>query len=523
MEHTFVLMEDKMSNWLNYTVLHATNPKLTRAVFSAVVDIRTRRQAGRLAHFAALGQAVLAHASALYGPALRESLWLALRPQRVEAALAANKDLWLQRVVGMLVEYDLARTLVNQPVQQPISHAALTDDQRKWTKAHDLPTRVGAWVFHGTLTQATGWQLLRQQAPDIPAAELAAYLQVPPAALKRAVQVLLPVFAPLPQTWQQLVEPVAAPAPQAAAKPNQARLAADPELLHTVQHALRHAQQASLHQVLPLALDLASLINAVRQFSRIKSLHIVAPTITSGGLHELAHTLDQALVIDQAQVAIVCGGQQLTPSCAADLQELQQAGAALWTPANRPLGAHLLSVAFEEASLTIIGSSDVSTGDYHTSLELDTLTVAAADPTASWWASLQPMLKPLMPHVASPIRRERLLAHGGDALANFKAQIAQVKDTDTHQRLVAWLRYAPKPPVAMQLGAVAYFALAFPQYHTVVIDTFTPNNALFYAKDLPAARLAVATSKRALQALGAKRAYHTNEPIRQRVSRILGV
>lgn len=510
-----------MSNWLNYTALHATNPKLTRAVYTAVVDIHSKRLAKRLANFAALGQAVLAHAAALYGPNISETLWLALRPHRVEAALAHNKTLWLQRVIGMLVNYDLARNLVSQAVQQPIKDAELTDAQRAWTKAHNLPARVGAWVFYGSLTQPTGWQLCQQLLPDVDPAQLAAYLQVPQAALKRAVQVLLPAFGPLPATWQTLNKP-AAPAPKAAMQPAAPSLGADPQLLHTVRRALQQAatHQASFQEVLPLALNLASLVNALRQFARIKSLHIVAPSITSGGLHELASTLDQALVIDQAEVSIVCN-TKFTPSCAADLQELQHAGAMLYTPADRPLGAHLLSVEFEAAALSIIGSSDVSASAYHTSLELDTLMVSPREPTAAWWASLQPMLKPLVPTVASPSHRTHLLVHTSDALANFKAQIAKVKDVDTHQRLVAWLRYLPKPPVAMQLGEVAYFALAFPQYHTVVIDTFTPNNALFYAHGLGVEHLTQATSKQDLLALGAKRAYHTNEPIRKRVARIL--
>jgi hypothetical protein len=275
-----------------------------------------------------------------------------------------------------------------------------------------------------------------------------------------------------------------------------------------------------------LAVNLASLVNAIRDFGHIRALRLVAPSMTSGGLRELAPTLDQALVLDHAETTIV-SGLKAQPSAAtvADFNELQAAGVAVYTT-QRPLGARLVQVEFARVTMTISGSSDVVASDYHTSLELDTLTVAQHDPYAAWWQSFLPYVRALTLKAAPVAHRQRLLSQPVATLANFKARVAAVHDRDTQQRLTAWLYYQPQPPVAMTLDGVEYFALAFTQYQTVVIDTFTPNNALFFqsAEDTAtaAAQLAGATSKHALQAMGAKRAYHTAAPIRQRVRRILG-
>lgn len=90
--------------------------------------------------------------------------------------------------------------------------------------------------------------------------------------------------------------------------------------------------------ILPLALNLASLVNRLRQFAPLKTVELIATTITSGGLHELAPTLDQALLIDQAKVTILTQSKPMTAATQADLNELAQAGAMLYTPKRRSLG-----------------------------------------------------------------------------------------------------------------------------------------------------------------------------------------
>jgi hypothetical protein len=87
--------------------------------------------------------------------------------------------------------------------------------------------------------------------------------------------------------------------------------------------------------------------------------------------------------------------------------------------------------------------------------------------------------------------------------------------------MTAWLAYQPKPPVAMTLDGQAYFALQFPQFDLVVVDTFVPNNALFFQPHGQLGAMTQAQSKQALLSLGAKRAYHTDVPIGVRVRRIL--
>ncbi|MFD1485281.1 hypothetical protein ACFQ5J_08570 [Lacticaseibacillus baoqingensis] len=522
-----------MSVQLQFAPLHAQNPRLTHAVFVAATVPHTKSLARRQAQFRRRGQAVLAHAAVLYGDKITASLWLQLRPRQVDAWLAAHRLEWLAQVVGMLHTYALSGELVlPAPVASPTASAKLAEAEKQWTLAQRLPSRVGAWIFHSDAADATGWQLLQAVAKaPVAAAPLAAQLQLPtsdPAVLKRALQVVVPAFTPLPASWlaAKAKPTTAAVAPLKKAAPKLPAVA--PQLVQTLLQQLQTTAHsgAVYQQVLPLAVNLASVVNALRGFGPIQALRLVAPQVTSGGLHELAPTLDQALILDHATVTLV-SGFAAKPSAAtvADLAELAAAGVGVFTT-KRPLGARLLQVEFAQVTLTISGSSDLAASDYHTSIELDTLTIAVHDLYAAWRQSLTPHLLAATLTAPKPTHRQRLLSKHPDALANFKARVAGMPPGDTQQRLTAWLYYQPQPPLTLHLDGVAYFALAFPQYHTVVIDTFTPNNALFFKHTENAAgaaiELAQVTSKQALLAQGGQRAYHTSEPIRHRVRRILG-
>ncbi|WP_461213627.1 hypothetical protein [Lacticaseibacillus sp. GG6-2] len=504
---------------LAYSPLHAANPKLTRNLFAAGVAVHTKRLGARRQTWQRLGECVLAHAQWWYGQDVTAKLWLALRPQRVDAYLAAHRDEWLAQVVGMLVAFDLAEPLATTLTPEwPALDADPTPEAKRWGLEHQLPVRVSAWVFAGTLATPTGMALVQALGGKPPLPGLTE------GQVARAVQVLQPPFAPLPATWRQAQDKpapaaTAAPAPAPETKLPPVAPAFVRELQQQLTQVERHGGQ--FVQVLPLALNLASLLGALRNHGRLQKLQLIAPRITSGGLHELAAVIDQAVVLDHAQVTIVSGQVEQTPAAAADFAELQAAGVTLATTGRRPLEARLVLLEFAQVTLAVSGSSMITAAAYHTSLELDTLIISQANPYAAWLASLMPQLKPLVPQAKQAPTRQRLLSKASDQLANFKARVAAVQDSDTHQRLAAWLYYQPQAPVAMTLGGVDYFALAFPQYDTVVVDTFTPNNALFYQHGGAVLQLATATSKQELVALGAKRAYHTDVPIRTRVRRIL--
>lgn len=508
---------------LAFAPLHARNSKLTRAQFTAGTAAHTTRLPARRARWQTLGEAALAHAAWWYGDQVADTLWLQLRPQRVDAYLAAHRQEWLARVVGMLVDYELAAPLAEGFTPHwPRADATLTPVQKKWGVANQLPARVSAWVFAGNLPQATGWALVQALFPQATTALVAQRLAVPKAAVARAVQVLCAPFAPLPDAVRVRQTPpatAAVPTPKKSASAPATPAAAPHALVRHVRHRL---QAATAHQeVLPLAVNVASLLDSLRNFGRIQSLLLIAPQLTSGGLHELAALIDKAVVVDHAQVTVVCG-ETLSAAAVADLAELRAAGVRLYTSAKRPLQASVVRVQWQRVSLAVVGTGALSAAAYHTSLTLDTLVIAPQDPYAAWWQELQPWLQGLRLQVpAKSAKRTPLLSQSSEALASFKARVAGLTDADTQQRLQAWLYYQPEAPVAVTLDGVEYFALAFPQYDTVVIDTFTPNNALFYQRHGQVAPLTACRTKQALIAAGAKRAYHTDVPIRQRAQRIL--
>ncbi len=500
---------------LEFAPLHAHNPKLTRSQFTAALAVRTPRLAARRKRWYQIGVAALAHARWWYGADVADTLWLTLRPQRVDSELARHRDEWLARVVGLLVEFELATPLATALSNHwPRLDGVITPEAKRWGLVHQLPNRVSAWVFAGQLVDETGLRLVQALGGE-PQVEGLSNDR-----LARAVQVLQAPFSPLPEAWHQTVIKKATSPVAKAATPLPPVAPAFVKQLRQELHQTAKTGAQFVH-VLPLALNLASLLNALRDYGHLKRLDLIAPKITSGGLHELAAVLDQAVVLDHAQVTIVSGQVEQTPAAAADLAELLAAGVTLATSAKRPLAARLLLLEFEQVTLAVSGSSMITAASYQTSLELDTLTISKANPYAAWLAALKLELKPLVPQAKVSGARPRLLSVSSDRLANFKAKVAAVQDASTHERLQAWLYYQPQPPVTMMLGGVEYFALAFPQYDTVVIDTFTPNNALFYQSGGAVLQLAAATTKQTLIALGAKRAYHTDVPIRTRVRRIL--
>lgn len=522
-----LFFQEAMMIQLAFTTLHAQNSKLTHALYTAAMAPHTNRLVKRRAQWVTRGQAVIAQAQFWYGEQVAQALWLQLRPRVVDSRLAADQARWVAQVVGMLDEFALSQPLADdQAITWPTASIALSAAEQAVALAHNWPKKVAAWVFHSEARPQMGLELLKARGHGQTLAALGEKLglqAVDDATILRAVAILVPPFAPTPQP---LMPPKITKATSAVAEPKppaKEALSLPPQFEHEVwaslHHIAKHGGQKQL--VLPLALNLASLVNRMRQFGQLKQVRLMAPTITSGGLHELAATLDQALILNHAAVTIVGPTAGLTAATQADLLELAQAGATLLTPKRRTLGAKMLQLQFERMHVVIMGSSDITASDYHTSLQLDSLWLSKTDPVADWWQSLSPHLVPLVPKVAPVAHRQALLSKHHDNLANFKAAIAQLKDRDTHARMTAWLAYEPQPPVAMTLDGQAYFALAFPQYHMIVVDTFVPNNALFYQASGMLSAITTASSKQALLALGAKRAYHTDVPIGVRVRRIL--
>lgn len=513
---------------LNFAAMHAQNLKLTHTLFTAATASHTTKLSARRASWVKRGEAVLAVAEYWYGEQIRQNLWQALRPQVVDSRLAAKKMTWLAQVVGMCDEFDLSSAFANnQPVQWPTQALALTQAQRQVALQHNWPKKVAAWVFASADAPEVGLDLLKARGLGQPLAEFGQLLKLGTTdqpTILRALVLSVPPFAPTPKLFH-VAETASVQKAAAKAKTPEPKSVAvvPPVFLNQVLADLRQVQQhgGSRQLILPLALNLASLVNRLRQIDRLKAVELIATRITHGGLQALAPTLDQALLIDQAAVTILTPRKPMNAATQADLSELAQAGATLLTPKRRSLGANMIKLAFEHVSVMVMGSSDITASDYHTSLQLDSLWVQQGDLLANWWGEMWPHVMPLIPKTTTVVGRQSLLAHQADVLANFKAAVAQLKNRDTHARMTAWLAYQPKPPVAMTLDGQDYFALQFPQYDLIVVDTFVPNNALFYHAHGQLSEIVQAKSKQALLALGAKRAYHTDVPIGVRVRRIL--
>lgn len=516
---------------LNFDDLHAQNPKLTHNLFTAGTAPHTTKLKTRREQWVQRGNAVLDLASFWYGDQVRQQLWQTLRPRVVDSRLAAKKMTWLAQVIGMCDEFELSASFADSLSEQwPTMKATLTEIQHQVALQHGWPNKVAAWVFKANTRPQMAIELLkvrghRQSLPEI--GQILKLDSDDEGTILRALMLSVPPFAATPA---DLIGSEASGEPKKPAQKKSTTQAQSnqeitlpPVFIKQVFADLHHVQQhgGSRQLILPLALNLASLVNRLRQFGRLSSVELIATTITSGGLHELAPTLDQALLIDQAKVTILTQSKPMNAATQADLNELAKAGAMLYTPKRRSLGANVIKLEFAHLTVMIMGSSDVTTSDYHTSLQLDSLWISKGDRLANWWGDLWPHLTPFTPKVTTTADRKPLLSKSVDALANFKAQIAQLKDRDTHARMVAWLAYQPKRPVAMMLDGQAYFALQFPQFDMVVVDTFVPNNALFFQSHGQLGVIMQAQSKQALLGLGAKRAYHTDVPIGMRVRRIL--
>lgn len=516
---------------LNFDDLHAQNPKLTHNLFTAGTAPHTTKLKARREQWVQRGNAVLDLASFWYGDQVRQQLWQALRPRVVDSRLAAKKMTWLAQVIGMCDEFELSAGFVDSLSEQwPTMKATLTEAQHQVALQHGWPNKVAAWVFKANTRTQTAIELLKVRGHRQSLPEIGQILKLDPndeGVILRALMLCVPPFAATPAELIGSEVPAKAKTPArkksvTQAQSNQA-ISLPPVFIKQVFADLHHVQQhgGSRQLILPLALNLASLVNRLRQFAPLKTVELIATTITSGGLHELAPTLDQALLIDQAKVTILTQSKPMTAATQADLNELAQAGAMLYTPKRRSLGANVIKLEFAQLTVMVMGSSDITATDYHKSLQLDSLWVSKGDLLANWWGDLWPHVMPLVPKASVVTSRQPILSRTVDALANFKAEIAQLKDRDTHARMTAWLAYQPQPPVAMTLDGQAYFALRFPQFDMVVVDTFVPNNALFFQGHGQLAAITQAQSKQALISLGAKRAYHTEVPIGVRVRRIL--
>lgn len=518
---------------LNFVELHAQNAKLTHHLFTAGTAPHTTKLKVRRENWIKRGNVVLDLATFWYGDEVRERLWQGLRPRMVDSRLAANKLTWLAQVVGMCDEFELTADFAEGFTEQwPILNATLTAHQRQVALQHGWPKKVAAWVFYGHTKPLAAFELLQVRGQAQSLAEFGQLLKlghVDQATIARALMLAIPPFAPTPKVFSQphtlkIATTEHSTTQQQPERPVQTQtIALPPVFIKQVFADLHHVQThgGSRQIILPLALNLASLVNRLRQFAPLKAVELIATSITSGGLHELAPTLDQALLIDHAQVTVLTQSKPMNAATQADLNELAQAGATLLTPKRRSLGANVIKLEFDQLTVMIMGSSDITATDYHTSLQLDSLWLSKGDLLANWWGDLWPHVTPFTPKVTTTTSRKPLLSKSVDALANFKAQIAQLKDRDTHARMTAWLAYQPKPPVGMTLDGQAYFALQFPQFDLVVVDTFVPNNALFFQPHGQLGAMTQAQSKQALLSLGAKRAYHTDVPIGVRIRRIL--
>ncbi|WP_125711029.1 hypothetical protein [Lacticaseibacillus porcinae] len=517
---------------LNFETLHAQNPKLTHNLFTAGTAPHTTKLKARRDTWIQRGNAVLELAKFWYGAEVRQTLWQALRPRVVDSRLAAKKDDWLAQVVGMCDEFEVSADFAEGFQQQwPTQAGELTDAQRQIALQHGWPKKVAVWVFDGQVKPHAAFDLLQARGfqQNLTTISEALGLQTEDEgtilrALMLCVSPFVPTPTPLRQSVVAQVPQVKKPVAESSSTPkNPQTPTLPPVFIKQVLTDLHQVQQhgGTKQMILPLALNLASLVNRLRQVDRLQAVELIATTVTSGGLHELAPLLDQALLIDQAQVTILTQSKPMNAATQADLNELSLAGAQLLTPKRRSLGANVIKLVFDQVTVMIMGSSDITASDYHTSLQLDSLWLTKGDLLANWWGDLWPHVTPFIPKVTTVTTRKAILSRPVDALANFKATIAQLKDRDTHARMTAWLAYQPKPPVAMTLDGQAYFALSFPQYDVVVVDTLVPNNALFFQGHGQLSVIAQAQSKQALIKLGAKRAYHTEVPIGVRVRRIL--
>lgn len=518
---------------LNFAELHAQNTKLTHNLFTAGTAPHTTKLKARRENWIKRGNAVLDLATFWYGDQVRATLWQSLRPRVVDSRLAENKLVWLAQVVGMCDEFELTADFAKGFSEQwPILNTTLTAPQRQVALQHGWPKKVAAWVFYGQSQPQAAVELLQVRGYDQTLTEFGQLLQLGTKdadTILRALMLSVAPFASTPIAWRRSHVTKTAtieksPMKSQSSKSDQPQaITLPPVFIKQVFADLHHVKVhgGSRQIILPLALNIASLVNRLRQFAPLKTVELIATSITSGGLRELAPTIDQALLIDAAQLTILTQSKPMNPATQADLNELTQAGATLLTPKRRSLGANVIKLEFDEVIVLIMGSSDITSSDYHTSLQLDSLWISKGDRLANWWGDLWPHLTPFTPKVTTTADRKPLLSKSVDALANFKAQIAQLKDRDTHARMAAWLAYQPKPPVAMILDGQAYFALQFPQFDMVVVDTFVPNNALFFQPHGQLGVIMQAQSKQALLALGAKRAYHTDVPIGMRVRLIL--